>query len=128
MLNEKMLERHLFEMLPNAWKKLHKTVVPPPIPKPVPAYQESVPAQEITASDFPPPISGSGRIIKRRVSMFVGNNHANTDVLNYRQSVLLKKFNAPKNTHTEEKPALLTPKFTIKGKAKSSKSRRISFS
>lgn len=32
MLNPKMLDRYLYDMLPNAWTKLNRTTIPPPLP------------------------------------------------------------------------------------------------
>lgn len=72
LLHVDMLERHLYDMIPNAWKELGKNVIPKPIPKPVPASatmarRQSVPVRKITAPIMP--VSISGRIMTRRMSM-----------------------------------------------------------
>lgn len=71
-----MLERHLYDTIPDAWKMLGKTCIPPPIPKPMPApvaatRRKSVlpPSEPIEHS--PAAILASGRVITRRLSMII---------------------------------------------------------
>lgn len=102
-LNVTMLDRHLFDMIPIAWKRDGNVVLPPPvpIPKPIPARRTSVPARKIKTYDFIPPISGSGRIITQRVSLHDNVDRAKANgpdeksVVNYRQSETLKACRKP---------------------------------
>lgn len=70
-----MLERHLYDMIPNAWHQLGKKEIPPPIQKPMPASairsrRMSVPARMI-ARETPKQIVTTGRIMTRRLSMIL---------------------------------------------------------
>lgn len=111
-----MFERHLFEMIPVAWKNLGKMTEPAKLPKPTTARRRSVPTHEITTSEFPPPISGSGRIILRRSSAFHDERQSNKmrNVINYRQSVRLHEIEEQKKTWAKETPREPIPKFTIR--------------
>lgn len=67
------LERHLFDMIPNAWKQLGKDVVPPSIQKPgsaTLARRQSVPARRMsTSTSTITSKTSTGRITTRRMSM-----------------------------------------------------------
>lgn len=46
-LNGNFLERHLYDMIPNAWKELGRSDIPPPIPKKNPdAYRNYFPVKQ----------------------------------------------------------------------------------
>lgn len=115
-LNVQMYERHLFEMIPCAWKKLGKTCVPLSLSKPIPARRKSVPAHKIAESQFPPPISGSGRIITRRASTINDNKQSNpmANVINYRQSIRLNELELQKKSSIEDTLRAPIPKFIIR--------------
>lgn len=119
-LNVQMFERHLFEMIPTAWKKLGKLTMPMPMPmpKPTPTRRRSVPIHEIATPEFPPPISGSGRIISRRASTFKDERPSKPmgNVINYRQSVRLNELEAQNKPLAKESPRAPIPKFTIRFK------------
>lgn len=81
LLHGKMVERHLYDMIPNAWKKLGKSVLPLPIPKPVSASvkarRQSVPARYITASTASAPMITASRVMTRRMSIIFDMNQSN---------------------------------------------------
>lgn len=70
-----MLERHLYETIPDAWKMLGKQCIPPPIPKPMPApvatRRKSVLPPSGPIEHSPAAILASGRVITRRLSMII---------------------------------------------------------
>lgn len=108
-----MFERHLFDMIPGAWKKLGTTTVPASLPNhpDTPIRPRLDPTHKIATPEFPPQISGSGRIISRRLSAINDECQSNTmkNVVNYRQSVRMNEL------ELQNKPI---PKFTIRLKGK----------
>lgn len=78
-LNDQMFERHLYDTIPGAWKMLGKSAVPPQIPPPqaapIATRRRSVMPQSSPAiQPSPAEIIASGRVITRRVSMFLEMN------------------------------------------------------
>ncbi|XP_055301655.1 MYND-type zinc finger-containing chromatin reader ZMYND8-like isoform X2 [Sitodiplosis mosellana] len=72
------LERHLYDTIPNAWKELGRSVVPPSIVKPVPASatsarRMSMPVHRNKRSFAPPPFV-PGRIMTRRMSSILNES------------------------------------------------------
>lgn len=59
-LHVDMLERHLYDMIPNAWKLLGNTMAPPPIPKQAPS--KVTPARRMTK--MPVPIVNGGLLTR----------------------------------------------------------------
>lgn len=113
-LNVQMIERHLFDMIPNAWKQLGRINIPKT--KPIPARRKSIAASKIVDVEFAPPISGSGRIISRRASTF---HHAvpstpMNNIINYRQSIRLNEFQQQQKPSTKETQRVPIPKIIIK--------------
>lgn len=72
-----MLERHLFDTIPNAWKALGKSVVPPPISKPVAAKKIDISRRHSVASRSPQTTAptSSGRINESARRMSTVNQH-----------------------------------------------------
>lgn len=78
-LNDQMFERHLYDTIPGAWKMLGKSVIPrqipPPQAAPIAIRRRSVMPQTSPAfQPTPAEIMASGRVITRRVSMFLEKN------------------------------------------------------
>lgn len=83
-----MMERHLFDMIPGAWKDLGKTVIPPPVLKPIPASatstrRMSLPVQRtkrvFASAHLPVHTSGP---ITRRMSIFMERTEgSNTEII-----------------------------------------------
>lgn len=111
-LNGKMLDRHLFDMVPNAWKKIGKSTIPLSIPKPISARRQSMPACVSKPFSVISSISGSGRIIKRRDTLCNKSEQTqdNNQTVNYRQLMEFNKLKR-KNESVAREPI---PKFTIK--------------
>ncbi|XP_055312561.1 MYND-type zinc finger-containing chromatin reader ZMYND8-like [Sitodiplosis mosellana] len=76
-LHGNFLERHLYEMIPNAWKELGHSVVPPPIPKSKPASatcarRMSLPVKQTKRnSPVPQEVYTTGCVMTRRMSASV---------------------------------------------------------
>lgn len=108
-----MLDRHLYDTIPGAWKMLGHSVVPPPIPKPlsalaISARRMSLPAQR-TKRIFPTPppqrpppqVFDIGRIMTRRLSAFIDGtleekekSKAKKAIPYRRQSVQIDQFSS----------------------------------
>lgn len=83
-----MLERHLYDMMPNAWNQLGKSEIPKPIPKPSPASatkarRQSVPVRKITSLIIP----ASGGIMTRRMSMLFEPTNSKEEIVSVAKTI-----------------------------------------
>lgn len=93
-LRGNFIERHLFDVIPNAWKELGRSESPPPIPKPVAASATSarrisLPVQQIKQVVSTQPTLG--RIMTRRMSAMVDPITVNDGAEKPRKSIAYRR-------------------------------------